>query len=95
MPTKRRSTARLPPGSKAAPASCIRRPPLRQNPGARPAPLAKRKRRVPREPLSTRVPVTLRDQHVQAAESTGTGVQAMVEERCTEYLEKRGLGRPS
>ncbi len=28
-------------------------------------------------------------------ESTGTGVQAMVEEALTEYLEKRGFGETS
>ncbi|WP_179861306.1 hypothetical protein [Kocuria marina] len=50
---------------------------------------------MPREPLSTRVPVTLRDRMYDYEESTGTGVQAMVEEALTEYLEKRGFGETS
>ena len=55
----------------------------------------RRKRGVPREPLSTRVTVTLRDRMDDYEQSTGVGVQAMVEEALTEYLEKRGFRESS
>lgn len=52
----------------------------------------RRKRRVVREPLSTRITVSLRDLMYDYEQDTGTGVQAMVEEALTEYLATRGYG---
>lgn len=97
MPAKRRSTAQPAPKiQKQRPQSYIEKTTAPAEPPAPPASsTGRRKRRVPREPLSTRVPVTLRDRMYDYEESTGMGVQAMVEEALTEYLEKRGFGETS
>lgn len=97
MPAQRRSTAQPAPKiQKQRPQSYIEKTTAPVEAPSPPAGTAgRRKRRVPREPLSTRVPVTLRDRMYDYEESTGTGVQAMVEEALTEYLEKRGFGETS